>query len=91
MAEFAYDKEKRAVVASGMDPYRMLQVDLTHPNSDGEDWMAQQYFTAIFPYIGAPSYSPQYSVLNTPLYVSGSVGQELRAREDLEGRDDRQR
>ena len=61
---------------TGFDAYRMLQADGTHPNSDGEDFMAQNFFNALIPYLGTPSISyPNYAVLATPTYVQGTVGQ----------------
>ncbi|BDI32088.1 hypothetical protein CCAX7_41390 [Capsulimonas corticalis] len=57
----------------GYDAYRMNQSDGTHPATDGEDFMAQNYFNAILPYLPAPtgSYQP---VFTTPLYARGAVG-----------------
>ncbi|MEO7719183.1 MAG: putative Ig domain-containing protein [Capsulimonas sp.] len=57
----------------GFDAYRMNQPDGTHPATDGEDFMAQNYFNAMLPYLPAPtgSYQP---VFTTPLYTRGVVG-----------------
>ena len=57
---------------TGCDAYRMNQADGTHPNSDGEDFMAQNFFNALIPYLGTPSISyPNYAVLTTPHLCSG--------------------
>jgi len=57
----------------GFDAYRMNQPDGTHPATDGEDYMAQNYFNAMLPYLPAPAGSYQ-AVFTTPLYAKGTVG-----------------
>jgi len=60
----------------GYDPFRMSQPDGTHPATDGEDFMAQNFFNAIVPYLPQPSGSyPNYPVITSPLYAHGTVGQ----------------